>query len=160
MREVVLRRYRRVLEHGGPFPDLVLIDGGKGQLTAAYDALEQLGLANLVATGLAKKEELLFTRDRPDPIALPDRQPRAAAHPADPRRGAPVRRDVPPAVPDEARPALGTRRDPRDRAAPAKGAADDVRQPGRGAARHARRTGTGRRRKTADLVLAHFAVLP
>jgi excinuclease ABC subunit C len=70
MYEVVLRRYRKVLERGGPFPDLILIDGGKGQLSAAYAALEELGLGNLVATGLAKKEELLFTRDREDAIAL------------------------------------------------------------------------------------------
>ena len=75
MREVVQRRYRKVLEDGGPFPDLILIDGGKGQLTAAYDALEQIGLANLVAVGIAKKEELLFTRDQQDPIALPDNDP-------------------------------------------------------------------------------------
>jgi len=70
MHEVVLRRYRKLLELGGPFPDLVLIDGGKGQLSAAYAALEELGLANLVAVGIAKKEELLFTRDRDDAIAL------------------------------------------------------------------------------------------
>ncbi|HEX7021149.1 MAG TPA: excinuclease ABC subunit UvrC [Gemmatimonadaceae bacterium] len=70
MHEVVLRRYRKILEQGGPFPDLILIDGGKGQLSAAYQALEELGLANLVAIGIAKKEELLFTRDRIDPIAL------------------------------------------------------------------------------------------
>jgi len=68
--EVVLRRHRKLLEQGGPFPDLILIDGGKGQLTSAYNALRQLGLENLVAVGIAKKEELLFTRDRPDPIAL------------------------------------------------------------------------------------------
>jgi excinuclease ABC subunit C len=70
MHEVVLRRYRKVLEQGGPFPDLVLIDGGKGQLSAAYAALEELGLANLVAVGIAKKEELLYSRDREDPVAL------------------------------------------------------------------------------------------
>jgi excinuclease ABC subunit C len=70
MYEVVLRRYRKLLEGGGPFPDLILIDGGKGQLTAAYHALEELGLGRLIAVGIAKKEELLFTRDRPDPIAL------------------------------------------------------------------------------------------
>jgi excinuclease ABC subunit C len=75
MREVVQRRYRKVLEDGGPFPDLILIDGGKGQLTAAYDGLEQIGLGNLVAIGIAKKEELLFTRDRQEPIALPDNDP-------------------------------------------------------------------------------------
>ena len=76
MYEVVLRRYRRLLEEGGPFPDLILIDGGKGQLTAAYAALEELGLANLVAIGLAKREELIYTRDRPEAIAL------GAANPA------------------------------------------------------------------------------
>jgi excinuclease ABC subunit C len=70
MKEVVTRRYRKLLEQGGPFPDLVLIDGGKGQLTAAYDALRDLGLANLVAIGIAKKEELIFTRDREEPIVF------------------------------------------------------------------------------------------
>jgi excinuclease ABC subunit C len=75
MREVVQRRYRKVLEDGGPFPDLILIDGGKGQLTAAYEALQQIGLGNLVAVGIAKKEELLFTRDRQDPIVLPENDP-------------------------------------------------------------------------------------
>jgi excinuclease ABC subunit C len=71
MHEVVLRRYRRLLDQGGPFPDLILIDGGKGQLTAAYDALRSLGLDRLVAVGLAKQEELLFTRDRAAGLALP-----------------------------------------------------------------------------------------
>ena len=75
MREVVLRRYRRVLEAGGPFPDLMLIDGGKGQLTAAYDALEELGLGRQIAVGIAKKEELLFTRDHENAIALPRESP-------------------------------------------------------------------------------------
>jgi excinuclease ABC subunit C len=75
MQEVVQRRYRTRLEAGGPFPDLILIDGGKGQLSAAYDALEAIGLANLVAVGIAKKEELLFVRDRPDPIVLAEHDP-------------------------------------------------------------------------------------
>jgi excinuclease ABC subunit C len=75
MHEVVGRRYRKLLEEGGPFPDLILIDGGKGQLSAAYASLEQLGLANLVAVGLAKKEELLHVRDREDPVALARNDP-------------------------------------------------------------------------------------
>ena len=75
MREVVLRRYRKVLEDGGPFPDLILIDGGKGQLSAAYDALEAIGLGNLVAVGIAKKEEVLFTRARQEPIVLSENDP-------------------------------------------------------------------------------------
>ena len=75
MHEVVGRRCRKLLEQGGPFPDLVLIDGGRGQLSAAYTALEELGLANLVAVGIAKKEEVLFTRDREEPIALATHDP-------------------------------------------------------------------------------------
>jgi excinuclease ABC subunit C len=75
MREVVGRRYRRILEAGGPFPDLILIDGGKGQLTAAYAALEELGLGRLIAVGIAKREELLFTRDRDEAIALAEESP-------------------------------------------------------------------------------------
>ena len=71
MREVVVRRYQRALSQGGPFPDLVVIDGGKGQLTAAYDGLREVGLERLVAIGLAKEEELIFTRDRVEGIALP-----------------------------------------------------------------------------------------
>jgi excinuclease ABC subunit C len=70
MEEVVLRRYQRLLALGGPFPDLIVIDGGKGQLTAAYAALRNLGLERLVAVGLAKEEELIFTRDRAEGIAL------------------------------------------------------------------------------------------
>ena len=74
--EVVGRRCRRLLDDGDPLPDLVVIDGGKGQLSAAYEAFEALGLANLVAVGLAKKEELIFTRDAADPIIL---EPNSAA---------------------------------------------------------------------------------
>lgn len=75
MEEVVRRRYQKLLEQGGPFPDLILIDGGKGQLTAAYAALRQVGLERLVAVGLAKQEELLFLRDRLEGIALPAQSP-------------------------------------------------------------------------------------
>ncbi|HET9193863.1 MAG TPA: excinuclease ABC subunit UvrC [Vicinamibacterales bacterium] len=75
MREVVYRRYRKVLENGGPFPGLILIDGGRGQLSAAYEALETIGLGNLVAVGIAKKEEVLFTRERPEPVVLPAHDP-------------------------------------------------------------------------------------
>ncbi len=71
MTEVIFRRYRRVLEHGGPFPDLVIVDGGVGQLSAAYDAFDQLGLSNLLAIGIAKQEELIVTRAQREPIALP-----------------------------------------------------------------------------------------
>ena len=75
MEEVVLRRYRRLLEEGGPFPDLVVVDGGKGQLTSAYRAFETLGLSNLVAVGIAKRDEELYTRGAPEPVRLPKTSP-------------------------------------------------------------------------------------
>jgi len=75
MEEVVFRRYRRLLDEGGPFPDLVVVDGGKGQLTAAYRAFDNLGLANLVAVGIAKKQELLYARTVLEPILLPRHSP-------------------------------------------------------------------------------------
>jgi len=57
MKEVVGRRYKRVLDEGLDLPDLVLIDGGKGQLSAAKEALEELGLDDLPIVSLAKREE-------------------------------------------------------------------------------------------------------
>ena len=71
MREVVVRRYQRVLEQGGPFPDLIVIDGGKGQLSAAYSGLREIGLERLVAIGLAKEEEIVFMRERAEGLVLP-----------------------------------------------------------------------------------------
>ncbi|HKY32374.1 MAG TPA: excinuclease ABC subunit UvrC [Candidatus Polarisedimenticolia bacterium] len=70
MREVVGRRYARVLKEGRNLPDLVLIDGGKGQLGAAVEALAGLGVTSVPVAALAKKEEVLFRPGRPDPIVL------------------------------------------------------------------------------------------
>ncbi|MXY24451.1 MAG: excinuclease ABC subunit UvrC [Acidobacteria bacterium] len=75
MHEVVFRRYRRLMEEGGPFPDLVVVDGGQGQLTAAYRALDTLGLGNLVVIGLAKREEEIYTRGGNTPVRLPKSSP-------------------------------------------------------------------------------------
>jgi excinuclease ABC subunit C len=75
MREVVGRRYRRLLEEGKELPDLVLIDGGKGQLGAAAAALDELGLGEQPVASLAKREELIFVRGRDAPIALPRASP-------------------------------------------------------------------------------------
>jgi excinuclease ABC subunit C len=75
MREVVGRRYRRLLEEGKELPELVLIDGGKGQLSAAVQALEELGLGEQAVASLAKKEELIFVRGREEPLALPRSSP-------------------------------------------------------------------------------------
>jgi excinuclease ABC subunit C len=70
MREVVGRRYKRLLEEGKELPDLVLIDGGKGQLGAAAEALDELGLGDQPVASLAKQEELIFLRGREGPISL------------------------------------------------------------------------------------------
>lgn len=71
MREVVQRRYRRVLDEGKPLPGLVLVDGGLGQLHAAAAALEELGILNQPLAALAKREEILFVYGQEDePIVL------------------------------------------------------------------------------------------
>lgn len=75
MREVVFRRYRARLEHSHELPDLILIDGGKGQLGAAVEALSEVGLEYLKVAALAKKDEILYTRDRPDGIAFEKESP-------------------------------------------------------------------------------------
>jgi excinuclease ABC subunit C len=75
MREVVMRRYRRVLEEESEQPDLILIDGGKGQLRSAYEALTELGLSHLPLVSIAKKEEHLFRLEHTDPLALPKSSP-------------------------------------------------------------------------------------
>jgi excinuclease ABC subunit C len=71
MREVVMRRYRRLLEEGAELPDLVLVDGGKGQLGAALEGLLELGLSHLPTVSLAKKEEWIFRPATPEPDARP-----------------------------------------------------------------------------------------
>lgn len=65
MREVVKRRYSRLKEEGQPLPDLVVIDGGKGQLSASVEALEEIGLRGVVPiVGIAKRlEEIFFPGD-------------------------------------------------------------------------------------------------
>jgi excinuclease ABC subunit C len=75
MREVVGRRYRRLLEEGKDLPDLILIDGGPGQLSAATDALAELGIGHQPVASLAKKEEVIFVPGRPVPIVLPRSSP-------------------------------------------------------------------------------------
>lgn len=70
MNEVVYRRYKGVLQRGESLPDLIVIDGGKGQLNAALDALKKVGLDYVPVVSIAKREEILFTRDRLDGIYL------------------------------------------------------------------------------------------
>jgi excinuclease ABC subunit C len=76
MREVVGRRYRRLQEEKKAFPDLVLIDGGVGQLHAAGAALEELGIINQPLASIAKREEILYVHGREnEPVALDHHSP-------------------------------------------------------------------------------------
>ena len=70
MHEAVSRRYGRALETEGVLPDLILLDGGRGQLGAGIKALEALGLDYLPMASLAKRAEEVFTPDRLEPLVL------------------------------------------------------------------------------------------
>jgi excinuclease ABC subunit C len=75
MNEVVGRYFARRVEEERPLPDLVVIDGGKGQLNAAADALRALGLESLPIVSLAKREEEVFVLGRSEPLRLSRRSP-------------------------------------------------------------------------------------
>jgi len=73
MREVVTRRYRRLQQEGKPMPGLVLVDGGVGQLHAAAEALEGLGIINQPLAAIAKKEEIIYVHGQEDEPVVLDR---------------------------------------------------------------------------------------
>jgi len=68
--EVVRRRYGRLMEEGKRIPDLILIDGGKGQVSVAKKELDSLGLDNVPVIGLAKKLEEIYFPSLKDPLVL------------------------------------------------------------------------------------------
>ena len=71
MREIVRRRYSRLLEEGAELPDLIIVDGGKGQLSSAYSVLKELGIEHRVPiVGLAKRLEEVFYPNDPEPYYL------------------------------------------------------------------------------------------
>ncbi|MDB4871832.1 MAG: UvrABC system protein [Gemmatimonadales bacterium] len=75
MHEVVRRYFERRISDGKPLPELIVIDGGKGQLSAAHAALEELGLADRPLISLAKREEEIFVWGRAEPLKLSRRSP-------------------------------------------------------------------------------------
>ncbi|TFG24994.1 MAG: excinuclease ABC subunit UvrC [Promethearchaeota archaeon] len=75
MKEVIERRYTKVLERGWELPDLILVDGGKGQLNAAISVLDDLSIKNLPIIGLAKKNEEIFLPGEKESIVLPKTSP-------------------------------------------------------------------------------------
>lgn len=72
MREIIRRRYRRIIEEKKALPDLIVIDGGKGHLAVGLDELAKLGLSYIPAIGIAKEFEHIYCKDRKDPIVLPE----------------------------------------------------------------------------------------
>ena len=75
MREVVGRYFRRRVDEQKQLPDLIVVDGGKGQLSAADEALQELQLGQVPLVSLAKREEEIFVRGRREPLRLPRRSP-------------------------------------------------------------------------------------
>jgi excinuclease ABC subunit C len=76
MREVVTRRYKRLRDENQPFPSLVLVDGGLGQLHAAAQSLDELGITNQPLAAIAKKEEIIYVfGQEDDPVVLERHSP-------------------------------------------------------------------------------------
>lgn len=75
MEEVIMRRYSRVLNEGGKMPDLIIVDGGKGQLSSALKSLEKLGIKNQPIIALAKKFEEIYFPSLESPRSLPKSSP-------------------------------------------------------------------------------------
>lgn len=75
MKEVIRRRYKRILQENGNLPDLVLVDGGKGQLSAAREALRGEGIEDQPIIGLAKRLDEVFLPGRSESIMLPKDSP-------------------------------------------------------------------------------------
>ncbi len=71
MREVIKRRYIRVLESGDSLPDLIIVDGGKGQLSSSVDVLNILGIKQINIIGLAKRLEEVFFPGKHEPESIP-----------------------------------------------------------------------------------------
>ena len=72
MKEVVYRRYKRLVEENQPLPQLVIIDGGKGQLSAALESIAELGIrGKITLVGLAKNEEEIFFAGDQQSLKLP-----------------------------------------------------------------------------------------
>jgi excinuclease ABC subunit C len=75
MYEVVYRRYKRQKDENKPLPDLIIIDGGKGQLHAAYDALKELDLDNIPIIGIAKRLEEIYKPNDSMPLNIDKHSP-------------------------------------------------------------------------------------
>ncbi len=148
MREIIHRRYKRLMDEKKPFPSLILIDGGLGQLHAAYAALEEIGVTLQPLASIAKKEEIIYVYGQEnEPVVLDRRSPGAAPDAADPRREPPLRRHLPPQAPPDARPRHRARRHPRRRPAHPPAPGRTLRQRPRHPPGHPRRAHRRRQRR-------------
>jgi len=71
MQEVIRRRYTRLLDNKDPLPELIMVDGGKGQLSSAVDTLDSLGIKQFNIIGLAKRLEEVFFPENSEPESIP-----------------------------------------------------------------------------------------
>ncbi len=134
LRQALERRYRHVRDREVPAPDVLLIDGGIGQIREVHEALGELGFGELALVGVAKGpdrkpgQERLFVYGASAPVTPEAHGPRVASHPAHPRRGASLRDHR---APPQARAALqrvGARGRARARAGQAPRAAEALRR--------------------------------
>lgn len=76
MKEIVGRRYKRIMEEAGQLPDLIIVDGGKGQLSSACEALKEIGVyGKIPIVGIAKKLEEIYYPDDPIPLHINKKSP-------------------------------------------------------------------------------------
>jgi excinuclease ABC subunit C len=71
MKEVIYRRYKRVLDDAMELPELIMVDGGKGQLSSAVESLRELNLQNHPIISLAKRLEEVYVPDQSEPLPIP-----------------------------------------------------------------------------------------
>jgi len=71
MQEVIRRRYSKLKEENLPLPDLIMVDGGKGQLSSAVEVIDEIGFSNYNIIGLAKRLEEVFLPGQSDPVSIP-----------------------------------------------------------------------------------------
>ena len=137
MEEVLTRRFRNYLRerdegaHAGKRfaypPNLLLIDGGKGQLNVAVRVLEELGLEDICVASLAKRFEEVYLPGRAEPVRIAARFRGAVPPAAGARRSAPLRDHLPPSAARQEDDEVGPRRRARSRPDPQEAAAEGVR---------------------------------
>ena len=159
MREVIGRRYRRLVEEKRPMPSLILVDGGLGQLHAAAEALEELGLTTQPLASIAKREEIIYLYGQEnEPVVLERRSPVLHLIQHVTRRVAPLRDCLSSQAAGDARPGFGTADDSGCGRADTDTAAGAFRQPAQRAAGGPGGADGGGSSENGGAIYAHFHV--